>query len=449
MAQQMSRRTFLRAAGGATATGALASGAVGPFVRRAAAQTKTIRFLTTETDPNSVRVLREMIAEHEQTTPGVKIEPEFLSWGDMYPKLLAAIAAKSPPEVVYLEDMQIAKFARENLLLPAGDVINAVGRERFLPGTLRVGRVNNEDWAVPLTLQSDATFYRADWYREKGLAPIETWDDYLRAARTLTDAGQGRFGTNLPMGTSRYTALIFIVYAWTNGGRFFDRGGALAMDRSPNLERISETLDFWKEAAKSGPPGIGQFTWLEVMQAYYTEKNAHSHYAPRLVTQLERHAPKLVSPEVTRVTENPRGPHGARTSYTITKGYVFLKGSRAPEEAKRFVRWSMDTDRYIRYIHTVPGHMGPVLGDVAKSDRYFDQPLIKATRPVQEKFIEIMAKPTSMPIHMEDGGLNLNAVQLLDGPHVVEMVQSVIIRGDAPRAAVTRAAQRLRAAGVA
>jgi multiple sugar transport system substrate-binding protein len=448
MTSMMTRRRFVRT--GATVAGAtLAATAEGPFIKRAAAQTKTVRFLTTETDPNSVRVLKELIADYEQATPGVKIEAEFLSWGDMYPKIVAAVAAKAPPEVVYLEDMQIAKFAKEGLLLPAGDVVNGVGRERFVPPALKVGRINDEDWAVPLTLQADATFYRADWYREKGLKPIVTWDDYLRAARTLMDTSKGRFGTNLPMGTSRYTALVFIVYAWTNGARFFDRGGALVMDKSPHLERIAETLDFWKELAKFGPPGIAQFTWLEVMQAYYTEKNAHSHYAPRLMTQLERHAPKLVSPEVTLISENPRGPQGGRASFTITKGYVFMKGSRAVEEGKKFVRWTFDTDRYIRYIHTVPGHMSPTLADVAKAEKYFSHPLIKANRPVQEKFIEIIAKPTSMPFHMEDGGLNINAVQLLDGPHVVEMVQSVIIKGDAARAVVTRAAQRLRSAGVA
>jgi multiple sugar transport system substrate-binding protein len=448
MTNMMTRRRFVRS-GAAMAGAAVAAVAGGPFVKRATAQTKTVRVLTTETDPNSIRVLKEQIVEYEQATPGVKIEPEFLSWGDMYPKIVAAIAAKAPPEVVYLEDMQIAKFGKEGLLLPAGDVINGVGRERFVPAALKVVRINNEDWAVPLTLQADATYYRADWYREKGLSPIATWDDYLRSAKALTDATKGRFGTNLPMGTSRYTPLIFVVYAWTNGGRFFDRSGMLAMDKSPNLERIAETLDYWKELAKFGPPGIAQFTWLEVMQAYYTEKNAHSHYAPRLMTQLDRHAPKLVSPEVTLIAENPKGPHGTRASFTITKGYVFMKGSRAPDEGKRFVRWTLDTDRYIRYIHTVPGHMSPVLADVARSEKYFDHPLIKANRPVQEKYIEIINRPTSMPVHMEDGGLNVNAVQLLDGPHVTEMVQSVIIKAEASRAVVSRAALRLRAAGVA
>ena len=448
MKQAISRRRFIRVGGVATA-GAVAGSMIGPFVRRAPAQTKVVRLLTTETDPNSVRVLKELIGEYEQTNPGVKIEPEFLSWGDMYPKLLAAVAAKNPPEVVYLEDMQIAKFAKEGLLLSAADVVNAVGRERFIPALLKVIRVGNEDWAVPATLQSDATFYRTDWYREKGLAPMETWDDYLRIGKALTDASKGQYGVNLPMGSARYTALIFVVDAWCNGARFFDRSGSLAIDKAPNSDRIAETLDFWKEASKYGPPGITQYTWLEVMQSYYTEKNAHSRYAPRLMTQLERNAPKLFSPEVTQVTENPRGPRGVRAAYLVTKGYVFMKGARATEDAKKFVRWSMETGRYIKYLHTVPGHMGPTLADVAKSDRYFDHPMIKANLPVQRKFVEIMGKPTSMPIHMEDGGLNLNATQLLDGPALIEMVQSVIIKNDPAKAAVTRAAQRLRSAGVA
>ena len=447
MKHTMSRRRFIRVAG-ATTAGAVMGTMFGPFVRRAPAQTKIIRLLTTETDPNSVRVLKELIAEYEQTNPGIKIEPEFLSWGDMYPKLLGAIAAKNPPEVAYLEDHQIAKFAKEGLLLPAADLVNAIGRERFISGALKGIRVDNEDWAVPATLQSDGTFYRADWYREKGLAPMETWDDYLRIGRALTDTSKGRYGVNLPLGSVRYTPLVFMPYAWCNGARFF-QNGKLVMDKSPNLERVAETLDFWKEASKYGPPGITQFTWLEVMQSYYTEQTAHSHYPLRLMTQIGRHNPKLIPPEVTQATENPRGPHGTRVSWLVTKGYVFMKGSRTVEEAKKFVRWTMETDRYIRYLHTVPGHMAPAITDVANSDKYFDHPLMKANMPVQRKFIEIMAKPTSTPHHMEDGGLNLEAVQLLDGPHLVEAIQSVIIKNESAKTALIRAAQRLRSAGVA
>jgi hypothetical protein len=45
--------------------------------------------------------------------------------------------------------------------------------------------------------------------------------------------------------------------------------------------------------------------------------------------------------------------------------------------------------------------------------------------------------------------LNLSTIYFLDGAHVIEMVQSVIMKNDPAKAAVTRAAQRLRSAGVA
>ncbi len=135
---------------------------------------------------------------------------------------------------------------------------------------------------------------------------METWDDYLRIAKALTDGSKNRYGVNLPMGSSRYTVWIFTPYAWSNGARYFDRNGTLVMDKSPNLERFAETLDCWKESPKYGPPGISQFTWLEMMQSYYTEQNAHCDYAPRLMTQLERNAPKLVPPEITQLTDTPR-----------------------------------------------------------------------------------------------------------------------------------------------
>ncbi len=444
---KVGRREFLKRTG-AIGAAVTVGGMVGPFVKRVPAQVRTVRLLTTETDPNSVRVLKELIDEYQKQNPSVRLEPEFLSWGDMYPKVLSAIAAKSPPEVVYLEDVQIAKFAAEGLLLPVSDLVNSLGRDRFHTTSLKVGHMNNEDWAIPATLQSDATYYRADWYREMNVAPVQTWDDYLRAAKALTDPGKGRYGTNLPLGSSRFTAVIFIPSAWCNGARFFE-GGKLVMDKSPHLERIAETLDFWKEASKYGPPGITEFTWLEVMQNYYTERNAHSRFAPRLMTQIERYAPKLLPPDVTNITDNPRGPNGPNAAYLNVKGYVFMKGGRAVDEAKKFIMWTMETERYIKYLHTVPGHMAPALLDVAKSEAYFNNPLMKANLPVQRKFVEIMAKPSTLNWVMEDGRVNLGAVQLLDGPYLIEMVQSVMIKNQAAKAAVSMAAQRIRSTGVA
>ncbi len=66
----------------------------------------------------------------------------------------------------------------------------------------------------------------------------------------------------------------------------------------------------------------------------------------------------------------------------------------------------------------------------------------------QQTSSEVMANPISVPIHMEHGGLILNPAQLHDGPHLVEMVQSVIITNEPAKANATDTAERLPSARV-
>jgi hypothetical protein len=53
----------------------------------------------------------------------------------------------------------------------------------------------------------------------------------------------------------------------------------------------------------------------------------------------------------------------------------------------------MDADRYVKHLHTVPGHLAPALTDVAKSEKYRRNPQIKANLPVQKKFLDSAAGP--------------------------------------------------------
>jgi len=61
------------------------------------AEEKVIRFMTTETDPNTRAALKGIIAEFEKMHPGIRVAPEFSSWSDINKKLLTALAAGDPP----------------------------------------------------------------------------------------------------------------------------------------------------------------------------------------------------------------------------------------------------------------------------------------------------------------------------------------------------------------
>lgn len=416
-----------------------------------AAGIKKFRLLTTETDPNSVEVLKAFIAEYEVDNPDVKVEPEFLSWNDMFPRLIAAIAAKNPPEIVGLEPVIGATFVKRGLLIPVTDVINDLGRDDFFPKALELIQLGTKDeWMVPYGLGEMAMNYRADLYAKKGLKPPVTWDDYLKNCEALTEDtnGDGRidiYGANLPVGTSRFTMVVFWSEIWGNGAHIFDKDDYIVMDKSPNLERIAETLEYWKKLAKYAPPGIGEYTWFEIMQSYYTGKTAHAMFAGRIMTQINRFAPELV--KKTKATPLPHGPHGTHGSYLDGDGWTIMKGTRYPEEAKKFIKFMVTGDRHIRWLHTVPGHLMPARKSFANSKEFLAHPLLQANMQVYETNVEILQKYGTM-FQTDGGGMHYRATEVLDSPVMKSMIQSVILKGVDPKEAIRKAADKFREMGV-
>ena len=58
---------------------------------------KVIRVWHTETQPNSQEVMRNIAKRFEAKNPGVKVEVEGLAWGDLEPRIMASLAAGTPP----------------------------------------------------------------------------------------------------------------------------------------------------------------------------------------------------------------------------------------------------------------------------------------------------------------------------------------------------------------
>jgi len=417
-----------------------------------AADTKTIRLITTETNANSVKILKDQIAAYEKDHPKIKVTSEFLSWGDVYPKIMAAIAARKPPEVVYLEDTQGIFFAKEGLLQPVTDLMNKIGQNTFYPVALQSTSWKGENWMVPYNLQGQGMYYRADWYERKGLKIPETWDEWLQNAEKLTMDYDGDkkidiYGVSLPMGRMRLAALDFWQFSWSNGGYFFDKNGKLIMDKQPYAERIAETLQFWKDMSKFAPPGVAAYTWFDNRQAYYSGKAAHTVDAPRLLTQLASYAPPLLPPTATKIAPVPHGPHGDFSSYQIVKGWGIMKGAENADDAKSLLEFLVQDDNMLPMLLTVPLHMFPPKPSIANSAEFRNSPLAKANPQAADMFTKIISE-YSMSFMVEFGGMNTQANQLIDSPMMIDMIQTVLLKDTKPIDAVMEAAKKIRAEGI-
>src|SRR5207247_10742875 len=83
---------------------------------------KVIRVWHTETQPNSQEAVRNIAKRFEAKHPGVKVEVEALAWGDLEGKIMASLAAGTPPELSHGQPITCAALQATELLLPLGAV---------------------------------------------------------------------------------------------------------------------------------------------------------------------------------------------------------------------------------------------------------------------------------------------------------------------------------------
>src|SRR2546427_5197280 len=189
----VSRRTFLTG----TAAGATAA-MLGRPPAAVGQQARELQVWHTEVEPQTVKVIQDTsIAEFEKKFPGFKVKQQALGWGDLNTKLLAALAAGSPPDLTHLNPFMTASLYTKGLLRPMDELIRALGESDIHEATRKLQYFDGKYYGV--THAMGATYFaeRRDLLDNNGTTPPETYTDFLKLTAALTEDGK-RFGLQMP-----------------------------------------------------------------------------------------------------------------------------------------------------------------------------------------------------------------------------------------------------------
>lgn len=395
------------------------------------AEPVTLQILSAEGDPNSVAAMKWVIGEFKKIRPNVDAEYQTVSWTELGKRIVAAIAAGRPPDIVHLDDFGMSVLAEQGMLEPADDVVKAIGVDDYSPVPLKAVTFKGTVWGVPFSNGFDLLWYRKDLYEKFGLKPPRTWDELLHNVKTLHGnlPGVGQmYGIAMALNTSNHTNDTVQNIMWSNGATILDRDGKLAL----NSPEAVQAYNFQKELFKYAPPGVAQYGHLEVLNAFATGKVAHTNYAARMVLHVMRTNPKL-GDSVGAVTK-PKGPSpkGRLVSILFTKAWGFPKGTKNVALAKEFVQFLETGEREVRWLHSVPVHFWPPRRSTATSAAYMQDPIVQsplgraAARAILEE-----ALPHGQPQLSEAGVVNTGTMKILQAHVLAKMMQKIVL-GNVP-----------------
>jgi ABC-type glycerol-3-phosphate transport system substrate-binding protein len=373
----MKRQRFTKAIQAATVSLAVAlTGAA------SAQDRKIVPFLTAESSPEAVTELLSLIEQFEEANPDIGIELQLTSNDNRGPRIINSVSVGDELGIFEIERRLVPDFTRAGYLLPLESIVDEIGIENFIPGSLLYWPWDGHLYQFTSDLSAATMYWRKDLFEAAGLAEPDSYERLLEASEKLH--GQDNVSGNAFESSNRGGVQRFVTFLWQNGGDFYTKAGDLAFDRPGTKQAVED----YAALNKFAPDGNHSWGSLDAVNAFAAGRVGMALFPGRLGYQVGTKAPdiaKVTGNREARVAREGKGPrvvYGAVTSYSIGSTV------KHPEEAKKFLKFLFTGDPLLQYSMGVPGHIAPALKDIQAKLLDQDVPYIKEHRDWVETILE-------------------------------------------------------------
>jgi multiple sugar transport system substrate-binding protein len=390
--------------------------------------------------------MEEIIEEYKKVNPEVEVTLEVVSWGGSLAKLAAMKAAGTPPDICFVIPDSMWTLKQRGWLMPVDDVIEKLGGDKFFLPLPIFTKVDGHYWGVPKGSYTNHIIFRKDLFEKKGIKKTpRTWDDLLTAAKALTEDLDGdgkidRYGIVLPLKRDYAVSTMFLSFLWGNGGNVLDKQGNVVF----NSPETVQTMKFFKELYRYAPPGVTDYSWLQLIETYTQDKAAITSYSALSVLSkaIEKDSKIAegtdICPYPTRLaSQEPKARWG-------NESWIIFKDSKSPEVAKDFIMFFMEPKRLIKYYHTDQIYVVPGENPVVKSKEYWEGNLIKKYRDVIDKYIYEISKSGVEPAMEHQGIVQPNTSIINQRLILTDAIQEVVLGKLSAEDAVAKAHTRMK-----
>jgi multiple sugar transport system substrate-binding protein len=363
---ELSRREFLKyglVAGGTLAGAGTLTGF--RFARVAAGgATGTITTWSPDTRPDALASEKWWDAAFMKANPGATVKQLTVPYGQDTTKLKAGQATGIVPDILWGYTDLLYSYGQDGLVMPVNNVINAVGRKRFLPAALNNIIVGGKVYSVPFVGFPFFIYYRKDYYKKHGLKPPTTHAQLLANIKAVHDPPNvyGYMLTNQAISDTWNLKTVM----WTHGAYYFDQGDKLALNRPQTIAAWT----FYKQLSKYSPPGSMAQSDLEARQLLVDGKVGHMFTTTSFSGNLK---PSQAGKFGAFLYPRKLGAKGASLDFY---GLEIPTKAKNAAGARAMIEFLLQPKNFQQYLaRTVVGWV-PMLGD-AYTPQYLNNPRIK------------------------------------------------------------------------
>jgi putative chitobiose transport system substrate-binding protein len=296
---------------------------------------------TLDLAPRFTPFMRAVIREWERRHPGVRVRWTDVPWNSVERKLLAAVYARTAPDVVNLNPPFAANLASKGGLLDLRGQLPPGAAQRYLPAIWAAGEQDGIQFALPWYLTTRVTMANTRLLAEAGLAaPPQRWQElpaYAEQVRRRT----GRYALFVTVVPDDSAELMEAMVQM--GVRLLD-GRRRAAFVSPQGRRA---FAFWTDLYRRGllPKEVVSQGYRRAIELYQAGELAQVASGPDFLRNLQTNAPGIAA--TTRAFPPLRGQSEAAN--VAVMNLVIPRRTTMPRQAVDFALFLTDAAQQLRF----------------------------------------------------------------------------------------------------
>ncbi|NJK41036.1 MAG: sugar ABC transporter substrate-binding protein [Acaryochloridaceae cyanobacterium SU_2_1] len=290
--------------------------------------TNTLDFWTMQLSPKFDSYFEQLIDTFETENPGVKVKWTDVPWAAMQSKILAAVAAKTAPDVVNLNPDFASQLASQDNWLELDSKISQADRDRYLANIWEASSLEGKSFGIPWYLTARIGIYNQDLLTKAGIAqPPKTYEELAVAAQQIKDK------------TGKYA--FFVTTVPTDSGELmesFVQMGVTLIDKNNkaafNTPAGKAAFQYWVDLYKKKliPPDVLTEGHRRAIDLYQSGQIALLSSSPQFLGTVKTNAPDIAkvsisAPQITGATNKKN---------VAVMNLVIPKDTDKPEAALKF-----------------------------------------------------------------------------------------------------------------
>ncbi|NBB97791.1 MAG: extracellular solute-binding protein [Alphaproteobacteria bacterium] len=345
----------------------------------------TIRFWTTEEQPERLAKQEEMAAQFKDMT-GIEVEVIPVTESDLGTRATAAFAAGDLPDVIYHTLQYALPWAEAGILDTdaATEVIEELGADTFAPGAIAMAAYDEGTASVPVDGWTQMIVYRKDLFDAAGLEAPTSYANVQTALDSLHNPPEMYGFVAATKVDENFMSQVLEHVFLANGVSPVGPDGFQPLDEGKTIE----VLEFYKAIAEASPPG--DLYWDQSRTLYFSGNAAMIIWSPFILDELaglRDSAPPTINDDPTStdlasrtgIVTNFAGPSNPDGAAWGDVRYFGITTDADTDAAMEFAKFSVD-EGYGQTLSIAPEGKFPVRAGTADQPDKFKA--LWATLPV-------------------------------------------------------------------